>query len=503
MEFPRPMPPVEFRKRLREEAEQWQQAGWIDTQFYEQLAMRYRFAHLEAEASHWLTGILLTVGGVLLGLAGIALVAAHWQVWSRLVKLGMLVGFWVSVNGMGYYLWRSPSTQAPHLPHQPRTFPLRSLGRQRMGEGLLIGGALALGANLLLLGQMIDSGGLRSGLFLTWGLGIVPMAYMLRLESLGVLALLLLVGGYGFHMLENVGQTTGVLHLLAVHFPLVVALGFTPLAYRCRSKAVFTTGAVACLISLGWTLAPLMGVGSMGGAVTMVLAVVLPPALLWSFGQGAWQWSPTHHPALTQSDPFREQARGVALYFLAGALYLTSFYEFWQWPGPSANLPFALHHLWRWLDLAFFSLVTILGWQQVRRELQRSEIGQPRLITSLTMAVMLSIMSGLLYCHWAWLPLAGFGPVGMNILLFLLAIAFLRDGLVLGQRHLFGGGLILLGVGILSRTLEYKSPILLQAMVLLICGTGLIGMGHWFERRRAATRTERVLLESLPSIPNR
>jgi uncharacterized membrane protein len=94
-----------FRHQLRQEVQQWQTEGLIDEQLYAQLAQRYQFAALDTSERNRFVMILIGLGSILLGLAAITLVAANWQVWSREVKVMLLMSLFVGVNIAGYSLW--------------------------------------------------------------------------------------------------------------------------------------------------------------------------------------------------------------------------------------------------------------------------------------------------------------------------------------------------------------------------------------------------------------
>jgi uncharacterized membrane protein len=102
----------DFRRRLRQEANLWQQDGLIDRDFYLQLADRYQFDRIEDEASNRFVTILTGLGCVLIGLGVLSFVAANWQyldkTWRIVVMLtafGFIYGNnlplvnWVPING--------------------------------------------------------------------------------------------------------------------------------------------------------------------------------------------------------------------------------------------------------------------------------------------------------------------------------------------------------------------------------------------------------------------
>ena len=188
-----------FRRELREQAKLWQAEGLIDTSFYQQLSERYQFNTLETASRNRFLSILMSLGGILLGIGVITFVAANWQVWSREVRVALLLSLFVAVNAAGFYLWRIPPSRSQNShPNMPAT-----KGRNKLlGEGLLLLGALILGANMALMAQMFHIGGSSYGLFLAWGIGVLGMAYSLRLTSLGVLSALLIGLGYWLAVLD-------------------------------------------------------------------------------------------------------------------------------------------------------------------------------------------------------------------------------------------------------------------------------------------------------------
>jgi len=84
-------------------------------------------------------------------------------------------------------------------------------------------------------------------------------------------------------------------------------------------------------------------------------------------------------------------------------------------------------------------------------------------------------------------PIGWGGAIGFNILLFGLSIALVRDGLALGDRQTFWGGMVLLILGITTRMLEYNTGLLLKSIVFILCGIGVIAAGLWFERSTKST----------------
>ncbi|QQE65997.1 membrane protein [Leptolyngbya sp. BL0902] len=450
------MMPERFRRQLRQEAETWQAEGLIDAELYETLAHRYQFTGLEQAASNRFIAILMGLGAVLLGLGAITFVAANWQVWPRAVRVALLLSTFLWVNSLGFYWWRQPA----------------ELSRwHRLGHGLLLLGALLLGANLGLMSQMFHQSGDLFELLLVWGLGVAAMAYSLRLTSLSMFALLLVGLGYAFSWgRSSIWQEWSTTALLIQHMPLVVAAVFVPLAYWCRSRVLLGFSGLMVALSL-MTNSQLYWIWHQGWL--MAVALVLPPALLWSYSDRIWQRT-------TDPDWFDPVLRQVALWFLSVLFYLLSFHYWWQYPPPPSD---RLATLWAWpplLDAALLGVVTGLGWAQLRYEIL-SRRGRTQAINSAVVALLLLVTVTLLVGQGR---LGVLTALGFNILLFTLALGLVRDGLTLTQRSTFWGGMVLLVLGIVSRSLEYNTGLIFKSIVLGACGVGIIVAGLWFERRQ-------------------
>jgi uncharacterized membrane protein len=441
-----------FRRQLRQEAEQWRTEGLIDASVYEQLSNRYQFSDIETAARNRFTLILLGLGSVLLGLGIITFVAANWQVWSREWKVILLLSGFVGINAAGFYLWRRPTER----------------WQRRLGQGLLLLGALVLGANMALMSQLFHQSGLLYQLFIAWGLGVLAMAYSLRLTSLGILAELLIGLGYlqGQPAFVPIGEFSW-LRFLVQHMPVFAGVMFIPLAYWCRSRWIFRLGAIAVIYTLEANLIRSNLVVSSGGMAA--IACALPPALLWAYQDFFWKL----RPSATQL--FSGIAHSLAIIFLSVLFYFLSFYGIWNTsPVPSAQdtSPLLSPLL---VDISILSSLTVWVWlQRVRlHQIDRTTIFVVSMIAISGIVPFWHLSSGRIISTAVWI---------FNLLLFLLGVGLIRQGLTQGQRRLFWGGMVLLTLQIFTRMLEYDTDLLFKSVVLLLCGFGVLAAGLWFER---------------------
>lgn len=457
-----------FRHQLRQEAEQWRAEGLINAELYRQLAERYQLDSLEMAARNRFIGIFMGLGGILLGLGAIAFVAANWQVWSRDFRVLLLLSVFVGVNAAGFYLWRvAPFPGA----RGEQNMPSRSGWQQRLGYGLLLLGAILLGANMALMAQMFHIGGSLYELYLVWGLGVLAMAYSLRLTSLGVLAIILVGWGYWLGAFDwNSKQEFSWLQLLVEHAPLVGSLLFIPLAYWCRSRAIFALGAIAVVLSLQVSLGQ---AASIAPGLLWAIACGLPPALLWGYDDRIF-------PNL-RARMFQPLARNLALWFLSILFYFCSF----RWWSDASVQPVDGAVLLSWtplIDVALLGGFAIWEWLYLARRERKLRARGGWALSTNAIACFIAIATLIPIWHLSIHPIPAIATFLFNVLLFLLAAGLIREGLALGNRLSFWGGMLLLTLQILSRTIEYDTDLVLKACAFFACGIAVIAAGLWFER---------------------
>ena len=463
-----------FRRQLRQETEKWWQEGLIDASLYHRLSERYQFSQIETAASNRFVAILLGLGGILLGLGMITFVAANWQRWPREFRVFLLMSIFVGVNATGFYLWRRPEFKP---------------GLQRLGHGLLLTGALILGANMALMSQMFHQSGQAYELYFIWGLGVVAMAYSLRSTSLGVLAWILLSISYGGWFSNSFfpPDNTWIAFLIS-HMALLASLIFVPLAYWLRSRVIFGLAGIGFAASFMFGLFAVAIRHGLFASGWVAIAFTLPPALLWAYDKNIWRFSKSPRRVSAAKvgpdavDPFQSVARSLAVWFFSLLFYLFSFHQLWS---DSSDLPYGdiwLGEPWYYLDVVFFMILTGLGWLRLSYRLRHLSLFQEKSVNNGAIACFV-VITAILFGWGPGLPnLPILAPFLINLMLFLLAIALLRDGLALGARRTFWGGMVLLVLGIVSRIFEYNTDLLLKSFVLVLCGVGVIAAGLWFER---------------------
>jgi len=449
------MPSDKFRHQLRQEAAKWVAQEVIDESQYEQLSQRYQFNTLETSARNRFIVILIGLGSLLLGLAAITFVAANWQDWPREFRVVLLLSVFVGVNAAGFYLWRYPNQQ----------------WQNRLGRGLLFLGSLILGANMALMAQMFHQSGSPAGLYLIWGIGVLAMAYSLRLTMLGILSVLLIGIGYWWGQLDLYSlEDFSWLRLMLQQMPLLASLMFIPLAYWCKSRWIFGLGAIAVISALEATLSQVRVPGTFLTSLIDTSAFILPPALLWGYDDNFWQFRVTSD---SQQKPFKIIARNFALVFLTVLYYLFSFRFVWSSTDWKSGGEFTITSFLLLINVAVLALVAIWEWLRLARRMDR---------VTAVVAGAIAIAAIVLLWHINITPISVIAVFIFNAVLFILAAGLIREALGTGERRGFWGGMVLLTLQIFSRMLEYDTNLLFKAFVLFLCGVGIIAAGLWFER---------------------
>lgn len=449
-----------FRAKLRKEAQLWRDEGIIEDSVYEQLSQRYQFDNLDNVAQDRFIFILIGVGCILVGLGAITFVAANWQSWSREVKLILLLSLFFATNIIGFYLWREPV--------------LDNLGKKRrqrkriFGHGLLLLGALLLGANMAFMAQTFHISGSDYELFLFWGIGVLVMAYSLQLASLGVFAFVLVNIAYWMGLGELFRSysefTLGL--LILENMPILWLAMFVPLAYLCKSRWIFGLSTIAFALSLQFNL------NRYWAYAVKSFAFALPPALLWSYDDLLF-------PKVNQRW-FQSVARNLALLFFSILFYILSFRGYWEYANYYSTDNNLIPNLFLLINLGILTVLAIYQWFNL---LFTKSNRQRQGIDFINVAIAIFVV----ICAFAPIALNidGIGIVAIfvfNLLLALLGCGMIRQGLESNQRRAFWGGMILLTLQIITRMLEYNTDLLFKSLVFVLCGVAVIGAGLWFER---------------------
>jgi uncharacterized membrane protein len=311
------------------------------------------------------------------------------------------------------------------------------LARAGSGSGLLFLGGFAYGASIMLTGQMYHLGEHFPNGLLLWALGLVPLT--------------LLSGG---RLLALQGLAVAVAWMLLEYrfaapwlMPLFLAVAFW-VAWRRRvaGLALATLAATALWLNLmlAWVYATDFGPQAQEGMISFNLGLlVLAGALAarpawWSAGAGNWM------PRLTVL-----------------AILPFTFVDGWE---------HYLAYAWTWLDPGLWAALVAL--------LAAALLGRP-LVAPAVAALLIAVHTGGVPDQalvWA---------VASNLLLLLLAMHWMRRGLLEGEGGLYVTGLVAILILALLRYLDLIGGYLGAAGLFLGMAALLFVAGRYWRRREA------------------
>ncbi len=457
------MPSDRFRHELKAELRQWVDQGLINQDQWGLLVDRYELTQLDGAAKNRFVAILIGLGCFLIGLGLITFVAANWQSMGREFKVLLLLGLLAICNIGGFYLWQ------------------RSRDRmlQRLGLGIILIGSLVLGASMALFTQIFHLAVDVQLLFFWWSLGILAMAYGLREKLLGMLAIAIMGQAYwsaAFQGLwsQDSGQALGLLPEFTgwANYMPVIALGlFLPLAGWCRSRTLLVMAWIA-VISAFFHSGTIYG--NADGFIPMILAFTLPGFLLWGYDPDLWlrflgkrgdAWA---KPFSRLSKRFGGLVIGISLYI--SAVIGARFYE--------GSLRAVGEKVLTWPGLAgaiLLVLVAIVQWVYLLRNRGRSydDFAVLGLVVAQGVGLAITPISS---------DMAGIAGLLLNLLTAIWGIGLIRESLGEGDRSTFWYGMGLITMLILTKLLFSNSELLFKAMMLMLCGVGIVAAGVWFEK---------------------
>ncbi len=163
-----------FRGRLEQEIELWLKEGLIAPDQKDRILARYRVlkeADEKAGPGKLITTISI-LGSILIGVGAILFIASNWSFIPKWGKLFIIFLSMLTSYGVGFY------------------FRYEKVNYPKVGASLILLGSLIFGAGMFLIAQMYHITVHYPNGPLLWGLGVLPLAYLLRFKSLISLAII-------------------------------------------------------------------------------------------------------------------------------------------------------------------------------------------------------------------------------------------------------------------------------------------------------------------------
>ena len=163
----------ELLEALEGETARWVAEGIIEPAQRERILLRYS-SLMEAQERGGPGQLVTTIsimGSVLVGVGIVLFVASNWSLIPKGLKLAIVLFAMLASYGAGYY-----------LRYERGNYP-------KVGASLILLGALIFGAGMFLVAQIYHISAHYPNGPLLWGLVILPLAYLLRLQALMALAI--------------------------------------------------------------------------------------------------------------------------------------------------------------------------------------------------------------------------------------------------------------------------------------------------------------------------
>jgi uncharacterized membrane protein len=213
-----------FLNWLGDQLPAWTREGLLTEDQARRIRARYDFREGEMDRRAGpgrLVAAILVMGALLVGAGILAFIASNWEGMPDAARLALVFTGVVGLNAAGY-----------ELAFRRADFP-------RLGQALLLAGALAYGAGVFLVAQIFHLSGDWTGAFLLWGVGALTVAAAVRSAPVfGVAAAALAVwaAGEAVDFERNRLVTLGV--LAGTLLPLACWRG-------CAKHAAIAAGALA------------------------------------------------------------------------------------------------------------------------------------------------------------------------------------------------------------------------------------------------------------------
>jgi uncharacterized membrane protein len=165
---------LSFQRRLEREIELWLKEGLIVPEQRGKLLARYRVlkeADEKAGPGKLITTISI-LGSILIGVGAILFIASNWSFISKWGKILIIFSSMLASYGTGFY------------------FRYEKVNYPKVGASLILLGSLIFGAGIFLIAQIYHITVHYPNGPLLWGLGVLPLAYLLRFKSLISLAII-------------------------------------------------------------------------------------------------------------------------------------------------------------------------------------------------------------------------------------------------------------------------------------------------------------------------
>ncbi len=440
-----------FLKRLRDELPLWVERDLIKAE--QQKAILNYVAEKVSVARYPISAFSM-LGVLLLATGVITFFAANWEAMAKLTKLAILFGAMWGAYGSAYYF--------THLKNSPK-----------LGQALLLLGALLFGANIMLIAQIYHIDEHYPNGVLMWALGGLLVAYLLNSQSAMLAAIALATLWSGMEIFDFAHK---------LHWPFLLFWGVAILVSHKRGWQAALH--LALLSFLLWSFFTHLELVShldtrLPGATPFLMQIYF----LFYLGMMVLGM------ALVTYGKLQAFGKLVQRYAAMAALlcfYVLTFPDLHD--GASAKRP----ALAFWIITTVVALLAVIAfalWHR-QRVAQQAAPAYLQWGRALLLALLVLLLANLFIPEQLAGPLAIF----FNVFFFAGLVWLIYAGMAQQDRFLVNAAFVFFAVGIVTRYFDTFWTLLNRSFFFMVGGILLLGGGYLLEKQRRKL-TEQILAQ--------
>jgi len=170
--------------KIKKQIEDWKKSGLINADQAQKMLVDVESKSTDERSNKFIVAVS-TIGSILLGIGAILFIASNWEEMSDGAKIAVLA---VSTFGAYYlgYLFK----------YEKRNLP-------KVGASLFFLGALLFGASIFLIAQIYNIEANSHVLVLVWLIGVLPLVYAFKSESIAALSAILFLVWSGLFLFRG------------------------------------------------------------------------------------------------------------------------------------------------------------------------------------------------------------------------------------------------------------------------------------------------------------
>jgi uncharacterized membrane protein len=432
-----------FAARLRKELPHWLEQGWITEAGAAQILQEQ-----SGRSRHSVSTAFAMLGVLLFGSGVITFFAANWDEISKITKLILLFGA----------MWGALAAAAWCRSHAMRLW---------LSEAVVLLAVIMFGANIMLIAQIYHIDAHYPDGVLTWALGALLTAWLLRSRTAFLAAIVLATLWSG---MEAIG-------FHRFHWPfLLVFAALVWLMYSNRWRYMlhplmlaFLLWSLFCTASFTWWDRHLH-------LVYLTQSYFLFYLTLFLGGM---------HLALTKRTAvYAEVVQKYAAFAAIAAFFVLTFPRFLEaryWGVAGIEYRGQAQDLWLWVTVALLAALAGLALWHRKRAMALQRHGSHYYWGLGLLAVILAIMVANLFVFG---ESGGAVAVVFNLLFFAALVWLIYFGMQEGDRHLVNMAFAFFAAALLARYFDTFWELLDRSLFFMAGGALLVGLGIFFERQR-------------------